>query len=148
VSPTGPTLTIRCSSAKGQARLDRAAAEILGRMPLALAERLARSVIVFALDNEEHGAFCQGLGSPQDATAALARERVRQGPRATADDELTVIVLALRPLRNLARTLAHELGHVACGHTSTAQGAAAPLSDEELTDREQQAEAFASLYAR
>jgi hypothetical protein len=148
---TPPRLAIRCSSAEGQAWLERVAAELLARMPREVAERLARRVLVFALDGRRHSAFVQGMGGPQDATEQLALERVRQGPAAVRTSEpLAVIILHLEAgfRHSLAATLAHELAHVELGHTEAAAVAVAPLSDDELTAREREADTLAERWWR
>jgi len=145
-----PRLSIVCSSLEGQARLERIAAELLGRMPPDMAARLARRVMVFALDGTRHAAFAQGLGGPHDATEQLAREHVRQGQGGTDTraETLALIVLQLdaRWRQSLEHTFAHELGHVELGHTDAAAVAAAPLTDEELTERERAADEWAARY--
>ncbi|HUM15848.1 MAG TPA: hypothetical protein VL086_09170 [Candidatus Nitrosotalea sp.] len=143
-------LSIVCSSPEGQARLDRIAAELLERMPPDMAARLARRCLVFALDGTQHAAFVQGMGGPQDAVTQLAIERTRQGEAAArAAEPVAVIVLQLvaRWRQSLEHTLAHELGHVDLGHTEASAVAAALMTDEELTERERAADAFAARYA-
>jgi Zn-dependent peptidase ImmA (M78 family) len=143
-TPHVPTLAIICSSAAGHERLKRAAAGLLGRMPPDLAAMLARRVMVVALDGTKHMAFAQGL-----VVGQLADERVAQGAAATPADQLVLIVINVdarhRP-PGLAFTLAHELGHVACGHVDVPAAAAAPLSEEEITAKEREADAFAERY--
>jgi hypothetical protein len=144
-----PRLSIVCSSPEGAARLERVAAALLGRMPVELAARLARRVLIFALDGERHAAFVQGLGGPHDATERLARERTRQGEAAVRSAEpLALIVLQLdaRWRQSLEHTLAHELAHVELGHADAAAVAAEPLTDEELTERERTADVWAERW--
>jgi Zn-dependent peptidase ImmA (M78 family) len=147
--PHVPQLAIICSSESGRARLTRAAAALLSRMPPELAAMLARRVIVVALDTEKHAAFCQGFGDAQDLVGQLAAERVAQGSAATPADQLVLIAINLdAPHRppGVAFTLAHELGHVACGHVDIPTAAAAPLSEEQIDEREREADAFAERY--
>lgn len=141
---SAPKLNVMCSSPEGLARLGRAAAALLGRLPAEVAARVVRSCVVFALDGERHAGFAQGLGSPRDVTQGLAAERVRQGAGA---EDLTIIVLALDGHRqNLAWILAHEVGHVVRGHTALARGLAASLTDHELAALEREADDFANQY--
>ena len=140
---TRPRLSICCSSPEGRRRLERVAEEILARMPQELAARLARTVMVFALDGVRHAGFAQGIGGADDATGLLAEERVRQQ---APPENLTIIVVRLdeqhRPPSD-AQLLAHELGHVAEGHTTARLVAA---SGDEREAMERAADAFAAKY--
>lgn len=140
---TRPRLSICSSSQEGRLRLESVAADLLARMPQELAARLARTVMVFALDGVRHAGFAQGIGGADDATGLLAEERVRQqAPR----ENLTIIVVRLdeqhRPPSD-AQLLAHELGHVAEGHTNARLVAA---SGDERQAMEREADAFAAKY--
>lgn len=119
MSETPPRLPIVCSTPEGRQRLERVAADLLSRMPPELAARLARTVMVFALDTSKHSAFAQGLGTSEDATRQLAEERTRQ--QADPREHLSIIVLNLDESRRLpsdAQMLAHELAHHDLGHTN------------------------------
>jgi hypothetical protein len=141
---TPPRLVVICSSKTGQARLERAADALLGRMPPEMAARLARQVLVFALDAELHAGFCQQLSDPTSATGRLAAERVRQ--HAGPEDPLYLIVVRLDyPRPDLERLLGHELGHVFLGHPAAA--AREQLDDAALAEQEQEANAFAARFA-
>ena len=146
-APRTPELSIICSSVDGRERLVRIAAELLGRMRPELAARLARRVMVVGLDGTKHAAFAQSL-SFGDVTGQLARERVAQGEAAKLSEPLVLIVINLDAHHrspSLERTVAHELGHVACGHTDQAP-TAERLTAEQLDEREREAEAFADRY--
>jgi hypothetical protein len=95
-----------------------------------LANRLARTVVVFGLDGARHQAFAQGMGRAGDVTANLATQRVRQD---APNEELVVVVIALGPYMDLEWTLCHEFGHVINGDTSMTGACASSLTDAELS---------------
>ena len=139
-----PRLTICCSSADGRVRLERVAEALLAKMPAELAATLARTVMVFALDGTRHAGFAQGVGGAEDATLALADERLRQ--RARPGEYLTVIVVRLDEAHRIpsdVQLLAHELGHAALGHTQARLLAA---SGDEREQYGRDADAFAAHY--
>jgi Zn-dependent peptidase ImmA (M78 family) len=142
-----PDLAIICSSADGLKRLERLAAGVLSRMDAELAARLARRIMLIGLDGTKHAAFAQGLGGPQDVTLKLANEQVKQN--SAAQESLAMICINLDARRHdagLEMTLAHELGHVALGHTDASAVAAEPLTAEQEEQLEREANRFAARY--
>jgi hypothetical protein len=140
-----PALSIACSSVDGKARLARVAAGLLDRMDPALAAQLARRVMVLALDGTRHAAFAQGLGGPHDVVGQLAKEQLAQGEPPESMAFIVINMDARHHPLSLEQTLAHELGHVACGHTDVS-AAAEPLTDEQTEAFEREANAFAARY--
>jgi hypothetical protein len=144
-----PRLSISCSSREGRVALENWAAWLLDRMPLELAERIARTVFILALDKERHAGFAQRLGRSEDVTTRLVQEQVRQGGR-RPHEILTIVVMQLvRPfhLEHNVLTLAHELGHAALGHTVNYEGVVA-MGQGAIDAIEREAEAFALRYVR
>jgi hypothetical protein len=141
---TVPKLAIVCSSPEGKRRLDRAAEVMLSQMPAEMAQDLAASVVVFALDHARHAGFAQGMHSHHDGTGEMIRERQRQGRDSIR--ELTIIVLVLEDRIDAGWLLGHELGHAALKHTQLSRGQAASLTAAELVEMEQEADAFAAKY--
>lgn len=141
--PATPRLAISASTPRAHARCTRAAEALLARMPPDDAARLARTCVVFVIDEEQHRGFAQRLGEAGDVTGQLAAERIRQ--RAAKDEILHVIVISLRNVTNVEWLLGHEAGHVLLGHC-TSSAAAASLSDEQLDALEREADAFAEQY--
>lgn len=141
-----PELSIACSSADGRERLANLAAGLLGRMDPALAAQLARRVMILAIDGTRHAGFAQGFGGPQDVTAQLAKEQLEQGELPESMAFIVINMDVRRHDANLERTLAHELGHVACGHTEPLATAAESLTSDQVEEMEREADAFAARY--
>jgi hypothetical protein len=111
-----------------------------------LAAQLARKVMVLALEGTRHAAFAQGFGGPQDVTQQLAQEQAAQGEPPESMAFIVINMDARHHPPSLERTLAHELGHVALGHTDRMAAAAEPLTTDQIDEIEAEADAFAARY--